>query len=88
VAAKGLASREAQPTGAARVDGHLLWPELRRRRPPEVAGPVAAERLERHELPSARPALESVAPSAATTALIKWQHRRACSFLAAGAAAG
>jgi len=80
VASKSLPRREAQPTRAARVGRHgLVGPvALRRRRraPPEVARPVAAERLERRELPPARPALEPLPPSPAT--LVARRRRRAC----------
>ena len=43
---------------------------------PVVAGPVAAQRLERRELPPARPALEPLPPSPAT--LVARRRRRAC----------
>ena len=80
VSPKGLARREAQPTCAARVGRHGLGPvALRhRRRAPEVARPVAAERLERREPPPARPALKQLPPAPATTLIAARRRRRAC----------
>ena len=82
-----MARGEAQPTHAARVDQHRLWRRPRlllgHRRPPEVAGPVAAQRLERREPPPARLALELLVrtPPPATTGLIRWWGRRAGSMI-------
>ena len=81
VASEGLPRREAQPTRAARVDRRGLGPAValrRRRLPPEVARPVAAERLERREPPPARPAVEQLPPAPATTLIAARRRRRAC----------
>jgi len=75
VATKGLARREAQPTRATRVRHHSL---RLRRGSPEVAGPVAAQRLERCELPPARRANERLPSPLPATACSWW--RAACCF--------